>query len=151
MPSLRSSLSLLAPALLLAASACGAAIHPIAYQPKTMPPARAARTARALITANTVQGCLSEVDLHDNMLIVRYACSHAIGNGLVRLDRIASIELAESGGWYRVLVKHRDRTEDFFWTSKNVDDIRTLADAVASLVPEGTAPPTPPNLMGTSL
>jgi hypothetical protein len=129
----------------LAAAACGSSIHNVEYAPNPGRVADPPGEIRAVILANTTQGCIAEPELGGRMLIVKFACAGGyrggIGNRVVRLDRVASIQLQQSGEWYRVLVHHADNTSDFDWTSKNLEDMRRLADALTALSSGGQPAP----------
>jgi hypothetical protein len=75
------------------------------------------------------------------MLIVKFVCNNGGGNTVLRLDQIASIDLQQSGSWYRVRVKHRNGAEDFTWSSKSLDDVQRLDDAITALAAAVKAPP----------
>lgn len=123
------------------AVACGAPIRQVAYTPNPARVTNPTDEVRTVILANTVSGCVSEPELMGQMLVVKFVCTGAyhggVGNRVVRFDKIAQIRLEESGGWYRVLVKHSDGTADFDWTSKSLDDMRRLADALTALSTHG--------------
>ncbi len=137
---------LLAAVAAASVAACGAPIHSVPYTPNPGRVAQPAHEVENVILANTVDGCLSETSFSERMLVVKYACANGyrgrLGNRVVRFDRIASIALEESGGWYRVLVKHNDGTPDFDWTSKNVEDMRRLADAFTAITAHVNGAPT---------
>lgn len=118
--------------LLLGLTACGAAIRPIQYAPKPQRVAQPAQQIASIILANTVQGCVSEPEVSPTMLVVKYVCSRGVGNSVIRFAQIRSIELSQSGEWYRVLVKHEGGADDFSWTSKSLDDMKHLADAISA-------------------
>jgi hypothetical protein len=122
--------------LLSSLVAC-ATITPVAYQPQPERIADPATEVRSLILANTTQGCVTEPDLTPAMLTVKFVCSNGVGNSVVRFDRVDSIVIEESGGWYRVQVRHTPGTEPFQWTSKNLDDMTRLADAITALAKGG--------------
>lgn len=113
--------------------ACAAAIKPIAYEPQASRVKDPAAVAKTIIESNTVQGCVTEPQVSEVMLVVKYVCSNGVGNSVARFDRMESIKLEQSGEWYRVLVKHKGGSEDFAWTSKSLEDMQLLADALAAL------------------
>jgi hypothetical protein len=116
--------------LLLAACAT---ITPIAYTANPSRITDPAADAKAMILANTVSGCLTTPDFSETILTVKYVCSTFVGNATVRLDRVEKISIEQSGEWYRVTVHHFGGSEDFKWTSKSLDDMRELADAISAL------------------
>lgn len=128
--------------LLLLCSCASISIKPIAY---TAQPARIvdpAAEVKALILANTVQGCVSEPSVTDTMLTVKYVCTGGgVGNVVARLDRVQTITIDNSGEWYRVLVHHRGGIDDFGWQSKSLEDIQRLADALTALSSPAAAVP----------
>lgn len=115
------------------AMACAAAIHPVPYHAQPERISDPAAEVRALILANTVQGCVTEPELNAEMLTVKFVCSNGVGNAVIRFPRVQSVALDESGGWYRVRVLHLPGTEPFQWTSKSLDDMTRLADAITAL------------------
>jgi len=128
-------------------AACGAPIRPVAYSPNPQRVANPPAEVKALILANTVSGCVTEPEFTGRMLVVKFVCTSGyagVGNRVVRFDRIVDIKLEESGGWYRVLVKHSEGTADFDWTSRSLEDMRRLADALSALAPRQSAPPRAP-------
>lgn len=126
-------MKLLAPLALGALIACAAAITPIAYNPNPARIANPAEEAKQLILANVVQGCVAEPEVTETMLTVKFVCSSGVGNSVVRFDKVESIVMDESGGWFRVQVLHRDGAAPFQWTSKSLDDMQRLADALTAL------------------
>jgi hypothetical protein len=76
---------------------------------------------------------VAEPEVKPTLLVVKFICRGAIGNMVVRLDHVESIVLQHSGDWYRVLVHHNNGGEDFAWTSKQLEDIERLADALTAL------------------
>ncbi len=124
---------MLLPLVIAALTAC-ATITPVPYtaDPQRITDPRA--EIKALIEANTVQGCVAEPEVSETIVVVKFVCSGGgIGNTVARLDRVKTIGLEESGGWYRVLVKHTSGEEDFAWTSRSLEDMRRLADAMTAL------------------
>lgn len=117
-------------ALLLAGCA---SITPIPYTPQPSRIADPAAEAKSLIEANTTGGCVAKPEVQPPLLTVKFVCQQAIGNMVVRLDHVESVTLQQSGEWYRVLVHHDNGAEDFAWTSKQLDDIQRLADALTAL------------------
>jgi hypothetical protein len=132
-------------AFFLSTLAACATITPVAYQPQPERISDPASEVKSLILANTTQGCVTEPDLTPAVLTVKFVCSNGVGNSVVRFDRVDSIVIEESGGWYRVQVRHTPGTEPFQWTSKNLDDMTRLADAITALAKGGRAsqPETP--------
>ena len=150
----RTILAVLAAAVL---AAC-ATITPIAYSPNPARIANPAEEARSIILANVVQGCIAEPEFTSpTMLVVKFVCSTnggGVGNSVVRLDQVQGITLEESGGWYRVLVKHTGGAEDFAWTSRSLQDMERLADALTALsaggAPTSTSTSTSPAPAGSA-
>jgi hypothetical protein len=125
----------------LLTSCFGIASKPVAYAPNPGRIADPRAAARELILANVVQGCIAEPEATETMLIVKYACEGGgAGNAVIRFNDIKSITLDQSGDWYRVLVRHNSAA-DFDWTSRSLDDMQHLADALTALSP--LAPPAP--------
>lgn len=118
--------------LLFLVAGC-ATIRPVVYVPQPERIEDPAEEVRALILANTVQGCVTEPDVTERMLTVKFVCSNGVGNAVARFDSVDRIVLEESGGWFRVSVLHRDGIEPFKWTSKSLKDITRLADALTAL------------------
>ena len=122
--------------LVMAGVAGCASITPIAYEPQPARIANPKGELNTLILANTVQGCVSEVEFSERLMVVKFVCasgrSGGVGNGVVRLDSVERVSLAQSGEWYRVLVHHRG-AEDFAWTSKNLTDMQRMVDAITAL------------------
>lgn len=124
--------------------ACATAVKPtpIAYEPQGSRLSNPAEVAKAIIVSNTVQGCVTDPSVNEVMLVVKFVCSNGVGNAVARFDRVQSIQLDQSGEWYRVSVKHRGGSEDFTWTSKSLEDMQRLADALAALsTPANSAKP----------
>jgi len=119
-------------ALALLAAGC-APIVPIPYTPQPSRVTNPSAEVKSLIEANTTGGCVAEPEVTAKILTVKYICRGAIGNMVVRLDHVESITLQQSGEWYRVLVHHNNGAEDFAWTSKQLEDIQHLADALTAL------------------
>ena len=78
--------------------ACAAAIHPVPYHAQPERISDPAAEVKALILANTVQGCVSEPELSCEMLTVTFVCSSGVGNSVIRFPRLQSGALDESGG-----------------------------------------------------
>jgi hypothetical protein len=120
----------------LALAAC-AGVTPVAYTPQPQRISDPAGEVKKLILANTVDGCVSEPDFNDNLLVVKFVCAASgrggVGNAVARLDQIQTISLEQSGEWYRVLVHHRGGAQDFSWTSKSLDDMQRMVDAFTAL------------------
>jgi hypothetical protein len=124
------STSLAGLALLLAGCA---SITPVPYTPQPSRITDPAAEAKSLIEANTIGGCVAKPEVQGPLLTVKFVCRDAIGNMVVRLDHVGSIVLQQSGEWYRVLVHHDNGAEDFAWSSKQLEDIQRLADALTAL------------------
>jgi hypothetical protein len=119
-------------------TAC-ATVTPIAYSPNPGRIANPQEEVRSIILANVVQGCIAEPEFTSaTMLSVKFVCSGGVGNSVARLDRVQGITLEESGGWYRVLVKHSAGAADFAWTSRSLQDMERLADAFTALSAGGS-------------
>lgn len=125
--------------LVVAWTACAPAVHTLVYAPQPQRIEHPDRTLATLIVANTVQGCVTMPSYNEGIFVVRFVCNNGGGNMVLRPSKIASIELLQQGPWYRVRVHHMDRTEDFVWDSKILDDAQHIADAIA-----GLATPVPP-------
>jgi len=119
--------------LLVVWTACRPMLHPVAYTPQPERIEHPDKTLAALILANTVQGCVTNPGYTDGIFIVRFVCTSAAGNIVLRPDQIATIELLESAPWYRVRVHHSRGAEDFVCDSKSLDDAQHIADAIAAL------------------
>ena len=89
--------------------------------------------AESLIKSNVVSNCIAEPSFEKPLLIVRYVCAGAIGNSVAKMDRVDKIYLQQSNEWYRVVVHHKDGSDDFTWSSKSLDDMQHLADALSAL------------------
>jgi len=124
-------------------AACGVGFSttPIAYTPQPDRIANPPVTLRSLILANTVQGCVADPIYSQAMLIVKFVCNSGAGNNVLRFDRIASLEIQQSGPWYRVLVHHSGGSEDFEWDSKSLDDAQHIADAIVAITRRAKAEP----------
>jgi hypothetical protein len=126
---------LLLATLALGAAAC-APIVPVPYEPQPGRIAKPKEEIKTIILANTVQGCMSEVEASERIIAVKYACAAGsyggIGNSVIRLEEIDNIELQQRGEWYRVLVHHKGAPE-FAWTSKSLTDMQRMADAITAL------------------
>jgi hypothetical protein len=110
-----------------------ASITPVPY---TLAPERShdpVAEATTLIKSNVVGQCIAEPSFEKPMLIVKFVCSEGVGNSIAKMDRVANIHLEQSGEWYRVVVHHKDTTEDFTWSSKSLEDMQRLADALDAL------------------
>lgn len=123
------------PALAAFAVALSGCIKSVPY-PYTAQPSRISDPAAevvALIQANTVPSCVVTPKLSEKTLVINYVCTQSVGNVVARLDRVDAIGLERMGDWYRVLVHHRDGLPDFAWSSKNLEDMQRLADALTAL------------------
>jgi hypothetical protein len=129
----------------LAGAACGAPpIQPVAYAPQPQRVADPETELAALITSNTTAGCVSEPTFQGPSLVVKFVCSRAIGNVVLRFDRVTRVELQQQGPWYRVRAHHRDGVEDFFWDSKSLEDAQRIDDCIEAILRRrGPARPTP--------
>jgi hypothetical protein len=127
-------------ALALCALAACATITPIPYDPNPARVGDAATEARQIILANVMQGCIAEIEIGPTMMTVKFVCSSGVGNYVMRFDKVDTITLSESGGWYRVLVSHKDGIAPFRWTSRSLDDMKRLADALTALSSAKPAP-----------
>jgi len=136
---------------LVACIACGGRgnLQSIQYVPQPDRIERPQDALKALILANTVQGCLTEPGYAQAMLIVRWVCTNAAGTHVLRFDQIQAIELLKSGEWYRVRVRHRAGVNDFEWDSKSLDDAQHIADAIAAIASH--APPPSPAATTTTI
>ncbi|MBX7097286.1 MAG: hypothetical protein K1X89_06225 [Myxococcaceae bacterium] len=131
-------------ALWLAGLVAGcASIQTVAY---TVNPARISdpkAEVLTLIKANVRPGCIAEPAFEGTLLNVKFVCSLGVGSAVARLDKVESITLQQYEDWYRVLV-HHTVGEDFSWTSKSLEDMQRLADALTALsAPSAPAPTTP--------
>lgn len=120
-----------------------ATITDVAYQPQPSRITDPRAEVKAIILANTVQGCVADPDVGEKMLVVKFVCSNGkggVGNSVVRFDNVGSITLQQSGEWYRVLVRHKNGADDFSWGSKNLDDMQRMADAFTALKAANDAP-----------
>jgi hypothetical protein len=123
----------LALALFLPVAACGS-IVPVPYTPQPSRIKDPMAETTTIIESNTTQGCIAQPELTRAMLVVKFACSRAgVGNAVVRFDRVSSIEIQRYNEWYRVLVHQTGGAEDFAWTSKSLNDMQRLADALTAL------------------
>ncbi|MHB8875148.1 MAG: hypothetical protein ACYC8T_15790 [Myxococcaceae bacterium] len=110
-----------------------ATITPVPYAAQPGRVADPANEAATLIKANVVGGCIAEPSYEKPLLIVKFVCSNGLGNTVAKLDRVEKIYLEQSGEWYRVVVRHIGAGEDFTWSSKSLDDMQRLADALTAL------------------
>jgi len=118
--------------LVLLGSAC-AGIKPVAYTAQPLRVTDPHAELKNLILANTTQGCVTEPSFSGSMLVVKAVCSRGVGNFVARLDQIDRVVLEQSGDWYGCRVKHKGGAEDFFWSSKSLDDMQRMADAFTAL------------------
>lgn len=140
------------PALFLVtatAMGCGSPIVPVPYTPHPDHVADARAEVKRIVLGNTTEGCISEPEWGGNMLVVKFACTRAVGNAVLKVDRVKTLVLEQSGEWYRVRVTHSDTTPDFAWSSKSLEDMQHLADAVAKLSGRGPVPA--PTASGTTI
>ena len=105
----------------------------MAYTPQPTRISNPRDEVKRLIIANTVGSCVSTPSFDKDMLVVKFVCGGQVGNGVARLDKVKSIELQQYAEWYRVLVHHEAGITDFSWTSKSLDDMQRLADALTAL------------------
>lgn len=132
-PMLKTSLTSL---MLLALAGCASIegrIKPIAYTVQPQRISNPAEEVKNLILANTVQGCFTTPELKETMLVVKALCTNGVGNHVIRFDRVKSVTLDQSGEWYRVKVQHGEGIADFWWSSKRLEDMQRMADAISSL------------------
>lgn len=118
-----------------------ASIKPLAYTARPERIANPGEEVKNLILANTVQGCVTTPELKDTMLVVKALCSNGVGNQVIRLDRVKSVTLEQYGEWYRVMVKHGEGVADFWWSSKSLEDMQRMADAITALAGLPSAAP----------
>ncbi len=119
--------------LIALVAACVPPVQTIAYSPQPARITNPPEELKALILANTVQGCLTEPTYSQAMLVVKFMCTGTPGNTVLRFDRIAKIELQQQGPWFRVRVTHRSGVDDFVWDSKSLDDAQRINDAIVAL------------------
>jgi len=117
---------------LLALAGC-ASITPIAYTAQPERISNPGEEVKNLILANTVQGCVTTPEIKETMLVVKAVCTNGVGNQVIRFDRVKSVVLEQSGEWYRVKVVHGDGVADFWWSSKSLEDMQRMADAITAL------------------
>jgi hypothetical protein len=113
--------------------ACGGGITQVPYTLQPQSVADPVNQAGTLIVANVTPGCIARPQFNETLLVVNYVCSGVAGNSVMRFDKVVSITIEKSGEWYRVLVRHRDGAADFTWSSKSLEDIEHLADALSAL------------------
>lgn len=107
--------------------------RPVAYVAQ---PARSfdpAAEVISIIKANTAGGCISDPSIANAVLLVKFVCSNGLGNTVAKLDRVEKIYLEQYHDWYRVVVRHVGGGDDFSWSSKSLDDMQRLADALTAL------------------
>ena len=126
--------------LIALASACVPPVQALRYSPQPGRITQPEQELKTLILANTVQGCVTEPSVSGAMLVVKFVCTQAVGNAVVRFDQFESIELQQQGPWFRVRVHHGKGPEDFVWDSKSLDDAQRMADAIVALVNRASAP-----------
>lgn len=118
-----------------------ASITPIAYTAQPERISDPAEEVKNLILANTVAGCVTSPEIKQTMLVVKAVCSTGVGNQIIRFDRVKSVALEQSGEWYRVMVKHGEGVADFWWSSKSLEDMQRMADAITALAKLPAAAP----------
>jgi|CXWL01.1.fsa_nt_gi hypothetical protein len=116
----------------LALAAC-ASIKPLPYSASPGRISDPHAEVKSIILANTTSGCLAEPSFDKSMLVVKFVCSGGVGNSTARLDQVKKIVLEQYEEWYRVRVVHSKGAEDFSWTSKSLEDMQRLADALTAL------------------
>ena len=126
-------------ALLVVTSVGCAGITPVSYAPQPGRILDPENEATTIIKANVVGGCIAEPSFEMPLLIVKFVCSSGLGNTVAKLDRVEKIYLQQSGEWYRVVVHHVGGGEDFTWSSKSLDDMQRLADALTAIAQRGAA------------
>ena len=112
-----------------------ASINPVAYNAQPERIRDPQKEIVSLLLANTVQGCVTEPQIDEKMLVVKYVCNTFIGNVVARFDKVDKIYLEQSGEWFRVTAHHSSGIADFQWTSKSLDDMQRLADALTAMTP----------------
>lgn len=115
------------------ASAGCISITPIAYRAQPDRISDPQGEVKALILANTSNGCISEAAFDKQMLLVKFICPRAANQGAVRFEQVADITLDKYSGGYRVKVTHSRGAPDFFMWSRNRDDMERLVDALTAL------------------
>ena len=120
---------------LLALAGCASlgSITPIAYTVQPERISNPGEEVKNLILANTVEGCVTTPELKETMLVVKALCTNGVGNQVIRFDHVKSVVLEQSGEWYRVKVVHGEGIADFWWSSKSLDDMQHMADAISAL------------------
>ncbi|MDR0966706.1 MAG: hypothetical protein LBM75_09455 [Myxococcales bacterium] len=83
----------------------------------------------SFIRNNTDSSCLAEPTFEKKTLRVKFVCNGGIGNWQARLDRIKEIAFEQNGAWYRLNLKHTDKSDDFRWSSKNPEEVQRAIDA----------------------
>ncbi len=133
----------LAPVVLASFVGC-ATIQPIAYTPAPARISDPVAEVKSILLANTVGGCIAQPSFQAKMLVVQFACTgQGVGNAVARLDHVKEIVLEQSGDWYRVKLIHSNGADDFDWTSKSLDDMQRLADALTALSQGASKPAAP--------
>ena len=119
---------------LIALSGCvSSSIMAIPYSAQPQRIANPREEVKSLILANTAGGCVATPEVKEKLLVVQAVCSGGVGNWVIRFDRVKSVALEQSGEWYRVVVKHSEGITDFAWTSKSLEDMQRMADAITAL------------------
>lgn len=122
---------------------CFAACASIQAVPYNLQPSRIADPRAEIlgfIKMNVRPGCLAEPQFEGPMLDVKFVCSGGLGHSMARLDRVAGIKIEQYEEWYRVVVQHTGGTDDFSWSSKNLEDVQRAADAFYALAGPKTNP-----------
>lgn len=130
----------------LLAAACAAPIQSISYSPQPLRSEDPRGELKRLILANTVQGCVTEPEFTGQMFVVKAVCTRGVGNQVLRFDRVKSVVLEQSDEWFRCRVSHTSG-EDFWWSSKSLEDMQQMADAVSALTSAPAAKPAPASTM----
>ena len=139
-------------------SACAASITNIHYTPQPSRIANPAADVKLLIQANTVANCTTTPEVQSLLIVVQSTCTGqedsveivenrpyvTTGSAVVRLDHVESIKLQKSGVWFGMFVHHNNGANDFVWTSKSLEDMERLADAITALA---KPPPSPHNIV----
>jgi len=111
-------------------------VTPVAYEPQ---PSRAhdpKRELESLLVASPQDGCTAKVEFPDRVMIVRYECAtygtYALLNRVVRFDDIERIALERRSDGYAIVV-HQRGAEAFAWSTRTLNEVERLADAIAAL------------------
>lgn len=126
--------------MVLAQAGCGPGITWLAYTPHPENASDPAKQAKILVEANTIDGCITDAEVEQQIFVVKYVCGGQTGNQVAHLDDVSYIVLQQSGEWYRILVHHKSGGDDFGWTSKRRADMEHLGDALTAIAtPESRA------------